>query len=194
LTGFHVFSQRYPKLSFITVYPSEAEMQTDPKLGDTATALIQENRVRLHLEDGLSREVLEQILRTDEDLSEDKIESIVKRLIESSADYKPEVMPGVLLFESHTSKVTQQKFFIGISKDGVNVEQSANPVHIVLVLISPKEMSPDDHLRGLNSVVRLIRPGEVLKKIIHSENPEEVIGVLKSVSQQNGFVITKARV
>ncbi|MCH8550278.1 MAG: cation:proton antiporter [Balneolaceae bacterium] len=181
-----VISQRYPKLSFITVYPSEAEAETNIDLGDKATTLLQENRVRLHLEDGLSKEVLEQILRTDEDVSNDKIESIVKRLVESSADYKPEVMPGVLLFESHTSKVTRQKFFIGVSKDGVNVEHSANPVHIVLVLVSPKEMSADDHLQGLNSVVRLIRPGEVLKRLISAETPGDIISVMKSVRLKNG--------
>ncbi|MCC5942737.1 MAG: cation:proton antiporter [Balneolaceae bacterium] len=181
-----VLSQRYPKLSFITVYPSEAELEIDPKLGDTALTLLQENRVRLHLEDGLSKEVLEQILRTDEELSEDKVDSIVKRLVESSADYKPEVMPGVLLFESHTSKVSRQKFFVGVSKDGVNIEQSANPVYIVLILVSPIEMSADDHLLGLNSVVRLIRPGDVLDKLINAENPGDVIGLLKSVRKQNG--------
>jgi len=189
-----VLSQRYPKLSFITVYPSEAEIVVDPKLGDTALKLLQEKRVRLHLEDGLSKEVIDQILRTDENLSEDKVNSIVKRLVESSLDYKPEVMPGVLLFESHTSKVTHQKFFIGISKDGVNVEQSANPVHIVLILVSPIEMSADDHLRGLNSVVRLIRPGAVLEKLINAEAPEDVIGVMKSARQQNGTNTSKLNV
>jgi Kef-type K+ transport system membrane component KefB/mannitol/fructose-specific phosphotransferase system IIA component (Ntr-type) len=189
-----VLSQRYPKLSFITVYPSEVEMEISPKLGDTALTLLQEKRVRLHLEDGLSKEVLEQILRSDEDLSEDKVDSIVRRLVESSADYKPEVMPGVLLFESHTSKVTQQKLFIGISKDGVNVEQSANPVHIVLILVSPKEMNADDHLRGLNSIVRLIRPGEVFNKLINAEDPRDVIGVLKSVRQQNGLSSSAVKV
>jgi mannitol/fructose-specific phosphotransferase system IIA component (Ntr-type) len=180
-----VLSQRYPKLSFITVYPSEAIVEIDPKLADTAHILLQEKRVRLHLEDGLSKEVLEQIIRTDEDLSEDKIDSIVRRLVESSVDYKPEVMPGVLLFESHTSKVTHQKFFMGISKDGVNVEQSASLVHIVLILVSPKEMSADDHLRGLNSIVRLIRPGEVLDKLINAESAEDVIGLMKSARNQN---------
>jgi Kef-type K+ transport system membrane component KefB/mannitol/fructose-specific phosphotransferase system IIA component (Ntr-type) len=181
-----VISQRYPKLSFVTVYPSEAEIERDHQTGEKALKLLREDRVKLYLEDGLSQEVLEQILKTDENLNEEKIDSIVRRLLENSADYKPEVMPGVLLFETHTSKANNQKFFIGISKDGVNVEQSAHPVHIVMILVSPKEMSADDHLRGLNSVVRLIRPGEIFEKIKNAENTTEVISTLKSLRQQNG--------
>jgi len=183
-----VISKKYPRLNFVTVYPSEAEHDIDNQAG-RALDLLQENRVRLRLEDGLSHEIIEQILRTDETLSEEKIASVVKRLIESTADYKPEVMPGVLLFESHTSKVSRQKLFIGVSKDGVNVEQSANPVHIVLILISPKEMSPEDHLSGLNSIIKLIKPGEVFKSIINSESPEGVINILNLIRQQNGTTL-----
>lgn len=188
-----VLSQRYPDLSFIIVYPSEAIIDMNDRTGDAALDLLQENRVRLMLEDGLSSEVIEQILSTDISLGEDKIESIVRRLVESTADYKPEVMPGVLLFETHTSKATKQKFFIGVSKDGVNVEQSANPVHIVLILISPKEMSADDHLSGLNSVVKLIRHGEVFDKIKNSESAADVVNKLKHIRQQHGSVSHRVR-
>jgi Kef-type K+ transport system membrane component KefB/mannitol/fructose-specific phosphotransferase system IIA component (Ntr-type) len=188
-----VLSQRYPKLSFITVYPSEAINDINDRAGESALELLEENRVRLMLEDGLSNEVIEQILTTDEVLDDDKIDSIVRRLVESTADYKPEVMPGVLLFETHTSKVTKQKFFIGVSKDGVNVEQSANPVHIVLILISPKEMSADDHLSGLNSVVKLIRPGEVFEKIKNAKSETDVINILKHIRQQNGATSVRVK-
>jgi Kef-type K+ transport system membrane component KefB/mannitol/fructose-specific phosphotransferase system IIA component (Ntr-type) len=180
-----VLSQRYPKLSFITVYPSESIDMADSKTGSEID-LMKENRVRLKLEDGLSHEVIRQILQTDETLPEEKIEDIISRLLESTADYKPEVMPGILLFESHTSTVSKQKFFIGVSKDGVNVEQSASPVHIVLILISPAELSSEEHLNSLNSVVKLIRPGEVFNSIKNSETPEEVINILKLIRQQNG--------
>lgn len=179
-----VISQRYPDLSFITVYPSETEMEKVRKSGDSSLNLLQEKRVRLDLDDGLMDEIIEQILQTDDMLGEEKIDSISKRLLESSTDYKPEVMPGVLLFESHTSKVDHPKFFIGVSRDGVNVEQSASPVYIVLIYISPKEMTADDHLRGLNSLVRLIRPGELLEKVKNADNVSDVINTLKSVSNQ----------
>jgi mannitol/fructose-specific phosphotransferase system IIA component (Ntr-type) len=179
-----VLSQRYPKLSFVTAYPSEAINTAESRSGSEID-LIKENRIRLRLEDGLSHEIIRQILQTDETLHEEKIETIVSRLLESTADYKPEVMPGVLLFESHTSAVSKQKFFIGVSRDGVNVEQSASPVHIVLILISPAELSSDEHLNSLNSVVKLIRPGEVFRKIKNAESGEEIINTLRLTRQQN---------
>jgi Kef-type K+ transport system membrane component KefB/mannitol/fructose-specific phosphotransferase system IIA component (Ntr-type) len=183
-----VISQRYPDLSFITVYPSEVIMDSLSMTVPSKFNLLDKNRVKLDLEDGLTTEILEQILKVDEQFNDENVESIVKRLVENSSGYTPEVMPGLLLFESHTSKVDEQLLFIGVSKDGVNVEQTANQAHVILLLLSPKEMSPEDHLRGLNSIVKLARPTNTFDKIKNAEKNEDVISVMKTSGISNGIV------
>jgi len=175
-----VISQRYSKLSFITVYPSEAALDISQIQGSHRHDLFDKERVKLDLEDGLSAEILEQILSTDKRFDQENFGSIVKRLVENSTGYTPEIMPGLLLFESHTSKVDEQLMFIGVSKDGVNVEQTANQAHVILILLSPKDMSPEDHLSGLNKIVQLVRPDEIFKRIRNASQTDEVIDVLKS--------------
>lgn len=186
-----VIAQRYPELSFITVYPSEAEMNrsVQPIMNHgKGLDMMKPERIKLGLKQAPVENILEEIIRGDDAFKDIDLSRITKRLLANSADYTPEVMPGVMLFEAHTSKVENQMLFVGVSAEELNVEQTANPVHVVLVLLSPKFMKPEDHLKGLNAVVKMIRPGEGVKQIRKAETPQQVIRLLTTANQQPNHV------
>jgi len=175
-----VIAQRYPDLSFITVYPAEREVTSDSNENRQKRKILQEHRIKIDLEPGEIRDVLKVIMEGDSGLDHIESERITKRLLENSSGYTPEVMPGVFLFESHTSKVHEQMLFVGVVKDGVNVEQTANPAYVILVLLSPVERSAQEHLEALNRVVKLIRSADHLEKIRQAETVKEVTKLLHS--------------
>jgi len=174
-----VISQRYPKLSFITTYSSEVEEEADQGMGYNQNFdIIHQSRIQLNLKSKDIESALGEIVRGDKAFADISTERITRRLLENSSDYSPEVMPGVLFYESHTSKVDRQVLFIGTSKEGINVNHTANQAYIILVLLSPKDMKVQDHIRMLNRVTKLIRPNKDVESMKNATDPKEIISAL----------------
>jgi Kef-type K+ transport system membrane component KefB/mannitol/fructose-specific phosphotransferase system IIA component (Ntr-type) len=172
-----VIAQRFPELSFITVYPSETEVETSMIQGTVPKDqnFISSERVLMEMGQKPVEELLKDIVETDNKKSRKLSEELVMRLLENSESYTPEVMPGILLYESRTSKVDEQKLYIGISKKGINVAGTANPVQTILVLLSPKTLDKQEHLKQLNAVVKMIKSGESNKKVLAVKDPQSVV-------------------
>jgi mannitol/fructose-specific phosphotransferase system IIA component (Ntr-type) len=174
-----VISQKYPDLSFITTYSSEVESEADQGMGyQQNLEILNQERIRVDLKGKDIRSVLTEMISGDDALENIASERIVKRLLDNSSVYNPEVMPGVILYDSHTSKVDEQILFVGISKDGVNIEQTANQAHIFLLLLSPKDFKVQDHLTMLNRITKLVRSAEEVEKLKKAKTSKEVLKVL----------------
>jgi mannitol/fructose-specific phosphotransferase system IIA component (Ntr-type) len=59
------------------------------------------------------------------------------------------------------------------------VSRTASKAYVILLVLSPKEMKVRDHLRGVNSAARMIRPGESLENLIKVESKEDVVSIFK---------------
>lgn len=171
-----VISQRYPSMSFITVYSSEVEDEATQGMGAIRELdILTDDRIKLNLQSNDVEGVLAEMIGDDHEFKNIETERITRRLLENSVDYTPEVMPGVVLYESHTSKVDRQVLFIGVKREGIKIKQTANKAKVFLVLLSPKNMSVKDHLKGLNQVVKYIRPGKDVERMIKAETVQDVI-------------------
>ncbi|MEX0661845.1 MAG: cation:proton antiporter [Balneolaceae bacterium] len=176
-----VISQRYPDLSFITSYSSEVEEEADQGIAYNQNFdIINQSRIQLNLKSSDIESALGEIVKEDKSFADISTERITRRLLENSSDYSPEIMPGVLFYESHTSKVDRQVLFIGTSKEGINVPKTANQAYIILILLSPKNMKVQDHIRMLNKITKLIRPNKDVEKMKNATDPKEVISALMS--------------
>lgn len=174
-----VIVQRHPDLCFIITYSSEIEEEADQGLGYSQNVeLLNRSRVKIRLQAKSIEEALTELISDDELIEHIATERIMKRLLKNSADYSPEMMPGVLFYETHTSKIDQQALFIGISGKGINATQTANQAYVVFILLSPKDLKPQDHLRSLTKVSRLIHPGRDVEKLKTAKSREEVLNVL----------------
>lgn len=174
-----ILSKRYPALSFITTYSSEVEDEVDQGMAYIQNLeIINKSRIVVDLEAVNVEGALSEMVHDDDALDDIEVERIVRRLQDNSTDYSPEVMPGVLFYESHTSKVSEQALFIGISKKGITTKESANQVSVIMVLLSPKSTKPQDHLRTLTTVSKQIGPGKKLNKLKSAKSTEDVIQIL----------------
>jgi mannitol/fructose-specific phosphotransferase system IIA component (Ntr-type) len=174
-----VISQRYPNLSLIITYPSEIEEESDQGLGYAQNVdILNKSRIKTDLTADSIEDALNEIISGDELFENIASERITRRLLENSVDYSPEMMPGVLFYESHTSKVEESALFIGISKKGINSKHAANQAYVIAIFLSPKEMKPQDHLRSLTKITRLIHPGKDVEELKNAKNRQEVLSTL----------------
>jgi Kef-type K+ transport system membrane component KefB/mannitol/fructose-specific phosphotransferase system IIA component (Ntr-type) len=173
-----VIAQKYHSLSFITIYPAEVEKDLQMVIDNKSLQILQENRIKIGIENGSIENVLADIIRADVVFRDIDIQRITRRLLENSEGYSPELMPGVLLFDSHSSKVDEQLLFIGVSKKGINIAHTANETYIVLIFLSPKNLSAQEHLKSLNRISKLITPGDGIEKIKKAASTREIVKVL----------------
>lgn len=174
-----VIVQRYPELSFITTYSSEIEEEADQGMGYAQNVeLLKQSRVKIGLQAEKIEEALSELISDDELIEHIETERITKRLLRNSADYSPEMMPGVLFYESHTSKVDEKALFIGISRGGVKAKQTANQAYIIIVFLSPKDLKAQDHLRAITKISRMIRPGKDIEKLKSAKSKKEILNTL----------------
>ncbi|MDR9364598.1 MAG: cation:proton antiporter [Balneolaceae bacterium] len=173
-----VVAQRYPDLSFITVYPSEAEVESISRDSEYGMKLLSQERIIISETGKNLEEKLMKMLKKDDSISENDVKKLLRRLLKNSSDYSPEMMTGVVLYDAHTSLVDEQMLFIGLVKEGLQVPKASTRAQVVLMLLSPKEMSVKDHLKGVNAAARLIRPGKSLNQLKEVTSPDEVYRIL----------------
>lgn len=173
-----VVAQRYPDLSFITVYPSEAEVESISRDSEYGSRLLSQDRIIISETGKNLEEKLMKMLKRDDSISERDVKRLLRRLLKNSSDYSPEMMTGVVLYDAHTSLVDEQMLFIGLVKEGLQVPKASTRAQVVIMLLSPKEMAVKDHLKGVNASARLIRPGKSLKKLKEVTSPDEVYRIL----------------
>jgi len=87
-------------------------------------------------------------------------------------------MPGILLYEARNSKTEVQKLYVGISKEGLNMEKTANQCHVILAFVSPRSVEKQEHMKQLNAIVKMIKSGESYTKLLDADDPQ---GALKAM-------------
>ncbi|MDZ7718270.1 MAG: hypothetical protein U5K72_05555 [Balneolaceae bacterium] len=80
--------------------------------------------------------------------------------------------------DAHTSLVDRQMLFVGLVKEGLQIPKASTRAQVVLMLLSPKEMTVNEHLKGVNAAARLIRPGKKVEKLKEVTSPDEVYKVI----------------
>ncbi len=173
-----VVAQRYDDLSFITVYPSEAEVESISRDSEYGMKLLSQDRIIISETGKNLEEKLMKMLKKDDSISERDVKKLLRRLLKNSSDYSPEMMTGVVLYDAHTSLVENQMLFIGLVQEGLQVPKASARAQVVLMLLSPKEMSVKDHLKGVNAAARLIRPGKSLKQLKEVTSTDDVYRIL----------------
>jgi mannitol/fructose-specific phosphotransferase system IIA component (Ntr-type) len=178
-----VLSQKYPSSSFVTVYPSETpQLSKNAGDGNQRSYLFSAERIRTGIKSSdINNALLEMVAEHDDLFGGIDRSRITKRLLDNSADFTPEVMPGVVFYDTHTSKVKKQVLFVGISEAGIRVANTANTAHILLLLFSPKEMSAEDHLESVTRVVKIVRTTGQVDKLKKAGSPKEVMQILGKI-------------
>lgn len=177
-------SRRFPDANLIVCYPPLAPSEAEPAfvrslrshvLGD----LISAEHITLDLEGGRAEEALEHLLRPAFEARPGSLRETIDALLQMRADQAPELLPGVVLYHTHTPVVEAPRLNVGISRPGLRLAQHAGPVHLVLVLLSPEGDAPERHLRTLAQVARLVRSEATIEELRAAASADEAHAIFE---------------
>jgi Na+:H+ antiporter len=94
-------------------------------------------------------------------LGADERREVARALVHAEERLSSELLPGVALPHVRREGVARPVLLLGVSRDGVALPRATAPVRLLFLLVSPAER-PDEHLRALAGVARLLSdPGGV---------------------------------
>jgi PTS system fructose-specific IIA component/PTS system nitrogen regulatory IIA component len=101
---------------------------------------------------------------------EDVIKAILKRELLSSTG----IGDGVAIPHAKHASVDRLVGTVGISVKGLPFDSVDNdPVHVLVMLISPQER-PSDHLRALEGVSRCLKDKDFVQSLRQAKSPQEI--------------------
>jgi mannitol/fructose-specific phosphotransferase system IIA component (Ntr-type) len=71
-------------------------------------------------------------------------------------------------------ELKETEMFLGIHHKGIHHERAKQPVHVVILLLSPAQRTTQDHLAQLAEIARYFSHVENLDQLIACSNLEEV--------------------
>lgn len=106
------------------------------------------------------------------------LEDIVKAVLRREQLGSTGIGRTIAIPHSRHSSVSQLIGAVGISKAGIPFESiDGEPVHVVVMLISPQDR-PGDHLRALENVVQTLRDDVLLNALRNAESREQIWNLL----------------
>ncbi len=106
------------------------------------------------------------------------LEDIVKAVLRREQLGSTGIGRTIAIPHSRHSSVSQLIGAVGISKAGIPFESiDGEPVHVVVMLISPQDR-PGDHLRALENVVQTLRDDTLLNALRNAESREQIWNLL----------------
>ena len=123
------------------------------------------------------RELIQSLHATGQFLNTD-LEDIVKAVLRREQLGSTGIGRTIAIPHSRHSSVSQLIGAVGISKAGIPFESiDGEPVHVVVMLISPQDR-PGDHLRALENVVQTLRDDTLLNALRNAESREQIWNLL----------------
>ncbi|AFZ36304.1 transporter, CPA2 family [Stanieria cyanosphaera PCC 7437] len=161
--------------SFLVLYPSEKEARSfgafQPQyLPDILT----EERVLLNLNTLSYEQTVNALLSTAIDQQDPRHNRVLKALVYDDVGYASEILPGVIISHARVQELKETKMFLGIHPQGVRHERAAQPVHVVVLLLSPAQRTTQDHLAQLAEVAQYFGHVENLDQLIACDNTLQV--------------------
>ncbi len=177
-----LIAQRFSEQTYVTLYSAMKSVAMLTKkerqvLQELPASLLQPERITFQVESQAPDQVLKHIMESDGALPSASAGALAAILSHRDPNYAPELMEGAALYPSHTSLVEEPMLFVGISPDGVRLPRTSKPVHLVLILLVPKELSSERFLEYVSSVASLVSRKKIdtLRESASSEQVQQLL-------------------
>lgn len=172
-------SEAFPAANLLVVYPPESEVvQAAPTSSEAElpfTSLLAPDRIVLDVAaegPALLRALLEPLVRARPQVGAALVE---EALASDRAAVEP--TPGLAILHRHVQHVTSPTVFVGVSPAGLTLPGATQPVHVVVLLLSP-EGEPEAHLRALATIAHTLGAPDVVPRLREATTLPEAWAVL----------------
>jgi mannitol/fructose-specific phosphotransferase system IIA component (Ntr-type) len=91
---------------------------------------------------------------------------------------------GIAIPHAKIESVSEMAFAIGISRGGIDFDSmDGRPVNLV-ILVAAGETQHKEYLRLLSNIMAILKKDAVKERIIHTDDPKEVMAILASEPAQ----------
>ncbi len=186
-------SQQNPDVNFLIMYPSEQVIEEIPVLQinfERSYKLpnLYAQNITIQLDDISFEEALNSMLKGNFKDNDRGLQSAVRTLLRINPDNMPGELPGVLLTHASSAHVTEPTLFLGLSKKGIHHDKVKEPIHVILVLLSPPKYGMQRTLNTMGKLARLIRSPEMVSGLSKATTIQEIRDILsaKLVFKESG--------
>ena len=178
-----VLARRFESLDLLSITLSEAEvvaLVAEAVDGDGQEDLVlPPEHVALDLAPAEPETMLRRVLLGGFPDHPGEAARLAARLATDGGDDAPEIMPGVVFYHAHVD-VEAPRTFVGVCPRGAVLPHTSQPARVLLVLLAPAAMAPEDYLRQLAVTAQLVRSEATVEALVAAGTPEDAVAALFS--------------
>ncbi|MEX0653038.1 MAG: cation:proton antiporter [Phycisphaeraceae bacterium] len=183
-------ARRFEPQNLVVVYPSEVVAEapaivSDHLLQSPITEMLAEGRTAFGLDDIEYGQALQRIVSVPFGDDAGTRDILTDVLVRNAREFSAEVTDGVVLVHAHVSAVTEPTVLLGISPKGLRFPLVDRPAHLVFVLLSPANRSPEQHLKALAAIAKLVRQDKTVARLRSARSPQQLRETLAATSDGN---------
>jgi len=172
-----------PDMNLIVAYPAENKMDSGlvkPILsGHSLHNILEPEYCTLGLEGNSISQAVHQMMSRFWQDRVDTLEDLKSSVLQSVRDHDPELTRGVLLLHAHSNSIGSTMLLMGIHPEGLSLSELDHRIHVLFVLLSPVDRSPQQHLQNLASIARLVRSDDIVNELIRMKDASDLSAFLE---------------
>lgn len=176
-----------PDMNLIVAYPAENKMDSGlvkPILsGHSLHNILEPEYCTLGLEGSSISQAVHQMMSRFWQDRVDTLEDLKSSVLQSVRDHDPELTRGVLLLHAHSNSIGNTMLLMGIHPEGLSLSELDHRIHVLFILLSPVDRSPQQHLQNLASIARLVRSDDIVNELIRMKDASDLSAFLEVEAQ-----------
>jgi mannitol/fructose-specific phosphotransferase system IIA component (Ntr-type) len=172
-----------PDMNLVVVYPAENKMDSGllkPVLsGHSLHKILEPEYCSLGLEGNSISQAVHQMMARFWPDRVDVLEDLKASVLQSVRGHDPELTRGVLLLHAHSQSIDSTMLLMGIHPEGLSMSELDHRIHVLFILLSPVDRSPQQHLQNLASIARLVRSDDIVDDLIRMKDASDLSAFLE---------------
>ncbi|MBW7988713.1 MAG: PTS sugar transporter subunit IIA [Planctomycetes bacterium] len=146
----------------------------------TLIDLVVEKIVKIPLESQDKPDILRELVQILKDAGEiDDFDAVLKGVQDREDKQSTGLEQGIAVPHCKCAAVASLKFAIGIAPQGIDFDSmDGQPTNLFFLLVASPELS-GPHVEALAEIAKLARSKAFCKALVHAENAQEVVELLK---------------
>jgi mannitol/fructose-specific phosphotransferase system IIA component (Ntr-type) len=129
-------------------------------------------RVKLRMEETSINDAIRELLRSHFEADRKSLARLTALYTEIAQKQPIELEPGVLLLHAHVDDAAEPLVFFGSRPEGLRILSLEAPARLIVLLCAPSTQSPEEHLRTLGEIARLLKGGRIAGRMgLESDSP-----------------------
>ncbi len=133
--------------------------------GDIFERALASGRVKPRMSETSINDAIRELLRSHFDSDKKALARLAAVFTDIAQKQPIELEPGVLLLHAHVEEATEPLVFFGACREGLHLLSIESPARLVVLLCAPASQSPEEHLKILGEIARLLKGGRIAERL-----------------------------